>query len=69
MTKWELNSYTCSVGNKKFEKDKKTGKTQWDDIVELASQGWELVSVTSITNDGSTIGLTHTFKRPIEDGR
>jgi hypothetical protein len=30
-------------------KDKKTGKTDWDNIQELASQGWELVSVTPIT--------------------
>jgi hypothetical protein len=54
MTKWQLTTYSARKFHHSIEgfwsvKDKKTGKTDWDKIQELASQGWELVSVTPIT--------------------
>jgi len=50
-------------------KDKKTGKTAWDELKELATKGWELVSVTPIVtsiSSGYTKYLLYTFKRPKE---
>lgn len=73
MIKWELMAYYAEIGvmgdvsriwNKKA---KKTGKTQWDDLAELASQGWELVCVTSVSMGGSTQGFLYNFKRPLAD--
>jgi hypothetical protein len=75
MKKWELFTYQARSFSPQHEpfwslKDKKTGKTDWDKIQELPSQGWELVSVTPITVwQGRTACLLYTFKRLIEEGR
>jgi hypothetical protein len=77
MTKWELSSYYKSiraidgsyVGSDPSviwtNKDKKTGKTSWDELKAMAADGWELVSVTPIAAGASgTDYLPYTFKRP-----
>ncbi len=75
MTKWQLTTYPAREFRHAIEgfwlvKDKKTGKADWDNIQDLASQGWELVSVTPITVwQGRTACLLYTFKRPVEDGK
>lgn len=77
MQTWEIYSYSASLyagsllgpvsSSRVWTGKDKTGKTQWDYLTEIASQGWELVSVTPINNkDGSTFELLFTFKRPIE---
>jgi len=48
------------------KKDKKTGRTQWNTLTDLASKGWELVDVTPITVGGTTSEILYTFKRPVE---
>jgi hypothetical protein len=76
MQKWEISSFvTNQVGemwkmhveniwNNKFE----TGKSDWDELKKMASEGWELVSVTPIANvNGNTTQLLFIFKRPIEN--
>jgi DNA invertase Pin-like site-specific DNA recombinase len=79
MTKWELKSMVCSISSEGFiggrdvsviwsQKDRNTGKTNWDELKEIANDGWELVSVTPIaSNQGTTIDLLYTFKRPKEN--
>jgi len=75
MIKWELTAYVCNKyqpGDAMTiwaERDKKTGKTDWDELKGLASEGWELVSVTPVANYGSTVTsqIMYTFKRPIEE--
>ena len=44
-----------------------SGKTDFEEIKELAYDGWELVSVTPIIWEGSTQYLVFAFKRPISD--
>jgi hypothetical protein len=72
MQKWELITMSCALGiggnvtDIWSKKDKKTGKTKWDKLTNLASEGWELVDVTSITLGGTTLEILYTFKRPIE---
>jgi hypothetical protein len=49
------------------EKDK-DGQSEWDKLKQLASEGWELVSVTPITTapaSSQTFTLLYTFKRPV----
>jgi len=36
------------------EKDKKTGNSTWDTLAKMASERWELVSATPITQNGFT---------------
>jgi hypothetical protein len=48
------------------KKDKKTGRTHWDRLTDLASGGWELVDVTPIAYGGTTTEILYTFKRPVE---
>ena len=73
MQKWELFTMSCALGlggNSTeiwSKKDKKTGKTKWDKLTNLASEGWEPVDVTSITLGGTTSEILYTFKRPIEE--
>ncbi len=77
MTQWELNTYHVNIGMSTFnptpsfvwtEKNKKTGKTAWDDLTAMAADGWELVSVTPISGSNSGLSFTtylvYTFKRP-----
>ena len=72
MQKWELFTISCglSLGGNATDiwskKNKKTGKTKWDKLTDLAAEGWELVDVTSITLGGTTSEILYTFKRPIE---
>jgi hypothetical protein len=72
MQKWELFTMSCGLGlggnatEIWSKKNKKTGKTKWDKITELASDGWELVDVTSINFGGTTSEIVYTFKRPTE---
>jgi hypothetical protein len=72
MQKWELFTMSCglSLGGNATEiwskKGKKAGKTKWDKLTDLASSGWELVDVTSITIGGTTSEILYTFKKPVE---
>ena len=72
MQKWELFTMSCGIGlggnatEIWSKKDKKTGKAKWDRLTDLASEGWELVAVTSITLGGTTSEILYTFKKPVE---
>jgi hypothetical protein len=72
MQKWELCTVPCGLGFAGnvheiwSKKDKKTGKTKWDMLTDLASSGWELIDVTAITVGASTSEILYTFKRPIK---
>lgn len=70
MVNWELNTISIPIDPNQnamaaldFENEN-TGKTAWDELTRMASDGWELVSVTSITISGYTKQLLYTFKRP-----
>ena len=76
MVKWELKTYEADIRdffNKPvpsilWKTDKKTIKTAWDELQEMANDGWELVSVTPINYDNGHTGiLLYTFKRPKPD--
>jgi len=79
MAKWELSSYiaghlsthTSGVDATKVWTIKHPDeKTNWDKLLDLAAEGWELVSVPSITDhQGETTQLLYTFKRPLEEGK
>jgi hypothetical protein len=77
MQRWEVASYLCFVGSSGGSataiwenKDKKTGKSAWDSILALSSQGWELVSVTPINARSTwTTEILYTFKRPVEEDK
>ncbi len=48
------------------------GQTEWDHMMELGGQGWELVTVTPVTGywagtPSATMGLVYTFKRPLPE--
>jgi len=47
-----------------WTKKDKEGKTTFDEMVELGSQGWELVEVTPLAESGMTTQLLFSFKRP-----
>jgi hypothetical protein len=72
MQKWELSVMPCGLGfggnvtDMWSKKDKKTGRTQWDKLTDLASSGWELIDVTPINVGGTTSEILYTFKRPVE---
>lgn len=74
MTKWELASYVAhggmigpiDISSLYTNKDKKTGKTAWNDLTDMAADGWELVSVTPISLGGTTTSVLFSFKRPQE---
>lgn len=72
MQKWDLHVFRCGLGfggntnDIWSKKDKKTGRTQWEDITSIASIGWELVDVTPITVGGTTVEILYTFKKPFE---
>lgn len=48
----------------------KNGGTYWDSIQDLGADGWELVSVTAVTENTSSSSYTnyllYTFKRPLD---
>jgi len=73
MASWDLATYYVDVSpgfsapNPSAvwtNKDKKTGKTGWDELKALAADGWELVSVVPVNHGGGTTYLLYTFKRP-----
>jgi hypothetical protein len=72
MQKWELYSFRCGLGfggntnDIWSKKDKLTGRTQWDELTDVASSGWELIDVTPITAGGTTLEILYTFKRPLK---
>jgi hypothetical protein len=78
-TKWEYNTYQVLIrtsgaipktdpGLVWMRKDK-DGKTSWDTITGMGAEGWELVSVTAVTENltlsSYTSYLLYTFKRPL----
>ncbi len=74
MTKWELTMLCVDVTHISYpdpkkiwaDKDKKTGKSTWDDLKELAADGWELVSVVPLSaTHGITCMILYTLKRPL----
>jgi hypothetical protein len=71
MQKRELHVISCGLGfggnviDIWSKKDKKTGKTQWDTLTDLASSGRELIDVTPITVGGTKLEILYTFKRPV----
>jgi hypothetical protein len=72
MQKWELFVMPCGLGfggnvtDMLSKVDKKTGRTLWDMLTDLASSGWDLIDVTPITVGGTTSDILYTFKRPVE---
>ena len=76
MTKWELLTTVSPeleqhrhsmLPGEIWDRKNESGQTTWDELKELASLGWELVSVTPLYHDGVTRHLMYTFKRPIEE--
>jgi len=80
MTKWKYTTVyggirkgvlmASSEPSEIWGRKDKSGKSVWDSIEEYGEEGWELVSVTPITeNTGDssyTNYLLYTFKKPIE---
>lgn len=76
MTKWELVTTIppeleedggSMLPGRKWDRKNESGQTTWDELKDLASQGWELVSVTPLNHKGNTTRLLYVFKRPIEE--
>ena len=77
MTKWEVTCITSQslnlhIGTGLHVSDMwtqkgKDGTTTFDVVVQHAEEGWELVNVTPINEDGTTRYILFTFKRPIEN--
>ena len=74
MSKWELTMFTgwAHERNKGIDasllwtvKDK-DGKSAFDKVNAMAAEGWELVSVTPMDENGWTHQVLFTFKRPLE---
>jgi hypothetical protein len=74
MAQWELGTKLVYIQDEGIarsinptliwdRKDKKTGKSDWDEIMRWAAEGWELVSVTYIHN-ATWPCLLYTFKHP-----
>jgi hypothetical protein len=72
MTRWAINSFLTqefSSDPSNIWTQRYTGRTtDYDEIMKLAEDGWELVSVTPLSKSGRTHKLLYTFKRPIEEG-
>jgi hypothetical protein len=72
MQKWVLYVIPCGLSFGRMatdiwsKKEKKTGRTQWDNLTGLASSGWELVDVTPGNSGGTTSEILFTYKRPVE---
>lgn len=74
MAKWELALYVAhggaigaiDISSLTTKRDKETGNTAWNDLTDMATDGWELVSVTPIALGGTTTSLLFSFKRPQE---
>ena len=78
--KWEYNTYQVLIRTSGltaqtdpslvWTRKDKDGKTSWDTIVRMGTEGWELVSVTAVTENltlsSYTNYLLYTFKRPLE---
>jgi hypothetical protein len=80
ITRWQLKCRAIDIVKSGFvspptvdprfiwkEKDKE-GQSEWDRLQEIASEGWELVSVTPIhtaPDNNQTFTLLYTFKRPL----
>ena len=81
---WEYNIYSVYIRNGKgllsfgssdpslvWKNKNQQGKTGWDELINYGKNGWELVSVTPITENATeasyTSYLVYTFKRPIEE--
>ena len=87
MIKWELAARYALIEDGEpssiWTKKDKGGSTEWDSLLKLANEGWELVSVTPVTSAtyywqlygvrdaggwaSSTRCLLYTFKRPKPD--
>ena len=72
MQRWELTLYTTRVFldqkvEEVWDKRYEDGTTDWSKINKMASEGWDLVNVTTINAGGWTRRLLYTFKRPIEE--
>jgi hypothetical protein len=78
--KWEYNTYQVLIRTKGvspqtdpslvWTRKDKDGQTSWDTIARMGTEGWELVSVTAVTENVTlssyTNYLLYTFKRPLE---
>ena len=67
ITKFNFASVEVDPGFIWTRKDK-DGRTEWDKLQQLSTEGWELVSVTPIvtaSNLSHTSKLLYTFKRPM----
>jgi hypothetical protein len=73
MKKWDLATYYANIVDRKgydpsniWTRKNEDGKTDWDTLCDYAQQGWELVSVTPVDNEGNTKYILYTFKREKE---
>lgn len=67
MVKWDLTAYQVDIRGASATRiwAAEGAKTKsWDDLKQMANNGWELVNVTPIACDGTTYSLLYTFKRP-----
>jgi hypothetical protein len=69
MKKWEINIFLANLGldpSNLWNKKNKEGKSDFDKLLIMASEGWEPVSATPINTGGTTSVVMFTFKRPKE---
>ncbi|MGW8145148.1 MAG: hypothetical protein ACWGN2_12195 [Anaerolineales bacterium] len=69
MQKWDIKVIYSHIGmnpSNIWKKKKKDGKSEFDFLREMASEGWEPVSATAINVGGTTSDVMFTFKRPLE---
>jgi uncharacterized metal-binding protein len=60
MLTWQLTYRKINI----YFIDATENTAEWRRVCDLASQGWELVSVTPIIEEGNTRMILYTFKRP-----
>jgi hypothetical protein len=45
------------------------GSTDWDHIMQMGQEGWELVAAFPVTASGTTLYITFIFRRPLRAAR
>jgi hypothetical protein len=71
VTVWEYSTLVVQIGSGEvsgaeaiWTVKREHGLTDWERVVELGQQGWELVSITPIEVNSDTEQLLYTYKRP-----
>ena len=64
MTQWEYRTVTFALDG-----DLPDGGAWDEQLKEIGKDGWELLAVSPVLNDGQTVGLVHHFRRVAEAER